>query len=300
MMAAMVQAACEHGGGSVTVAQVVACAGVSRRTFYAAFRSCEDCLLAALDRSLARVARMVTPAYRGQARWRERIRASLTGLLWLFDEEPQLGRFLLVETLVAGQTALQRRRRALKVAIAAIEEGGVETGRPAPPLVAEGVVGAVFSVIHARTLDRGHGGGPADVEGGLVKLVNPLMGIIVLPYLGAAAARRELDRPVELGAALPHRPSANPLKDLQVRLTYRTVCTLAALAAHPGSSNRVIADAAGIADQGQVSKLLARLERLGLVRNAGTGGVRGEPNAWTLTAAGREAHSSILSESSRD
>ena len=49
-----------------------------------------------------------------------------------------------------------------------------------------------------------------------------------------------------------------------------------------------VADYAGIHDQGQVSKLLARLQRLGLIANAGDGHVRGEPNAWSLTPLGEQ------------
>ncbi len=51
-------------------------------------------------------------------------------------------------------------------------------------------------------------------------------------------------------------------------------------------SNRTVAEYAGIADQGQVSKLLARLERLGLIENTGQGHARGERNAWRLTPTG--------------
>ena len=54
----------------------------------------------------------------------------------------------------------------------------------------------------------------------------------------------------------------------------------------PGISNRVVAERAGVTDQGQISKLLARLERLGLAFNSGNGHAKGEANAWTLTAAG--------------
>jgi hypothetical protein len=44
--------------------------------------------------------------------------------------------------------------------------------------------------------------------------------------------------------------------------------------------------AAGIADQGQISKLLARLHSLGLLENTGGDHAKGEPNAWHLTARG--------------
>ena len=48
-----------------------------------------------------------------------------------------------------------------------------------------------------------------------------------------------------------------------MRLTYRTVRVLMVIAGHAGASNREIAQGSGIVDQGQISKLLARLERLG-------------------------------------
>jgi DNA-binding IclR family transcriptional regulator len=72
-----------------------------------------------------------------------------------------------------------------------------------------------------------------------------------------------------------------------MRLTYRTARVLEGIAEHPGASNRQVGDHAGISDPGQVSKLLARLERLELLsNNTGGGRVLGEPNAWTLTAKG--------------
>jgi hypothetical protein len=61
-------------------------------------------------------------------------------------------------------------------------------------------------------------------------------------------------------------------------------------------SNRQIADAAGIRDQGQISKLLARLEQLGLARNTAGGRVKGEPNAWALTERG-EAVRAVMARS---
>jgi hypothetical protein len=114
----------------------------------------------------------------------------------------------------------------------------------------------------------------------------------VLPYLGRAAAARELARPVP-----PRRrvapPQGDPLRDLHMRLTYRTVRALAAIAANPGASNREIADAAGVQDQGQMSKLLARLRHFGLIHNGCEALTRGEPNAWHLTARGEEVERTL-------
>jgi DNA-binding MarR family transcriptional regulator len=72
-----------------------------------------------------------------------------------------------------------------------------------------------------------------------------------------------------------------------VRATYRTVRVLRAIGSSPGSSNRAVADAAGLRDEGQTSKLLKRLRRRGLIENVGGGQACGAPNAWLLTARGR-------------
>ena len=64
-----------------------------------------------------------------------------------------------------------------------------------------------------------------------------------------------------------HRPSRDPMEGLNMRLTYRTVRVLMVIGEHPGASNREIAERSGMVDQGQISKLLDRLARLGLVEN---------------------------------
>jgi DNA-binding MarR family transcriptional regulator len=86
---------------------------------------------------------------------------------------------------------------------------------------------------------------------------------------------------------------ADPLRDVGMRLTYRTVRVLMAVAAHPGSSNREIGIAADMHDQGQTSKLLTRLSKLGLIENTGAGLARGAPNAWTLTPKGHQIQQAI-------
>ncbi|HEY5194745.1 MAG TPA: hypothetical protein VIJ39_12870, partial [Solirubrobacteraceae bacterium] len=60
-----------------------------------------------------------------------------------------------------------------------------------------------------------------------------------------------------------------------------------------------VGERAGIGDQGQASKLLARLHKLDLIENQGGDPTRGEPNAWTLTNTGREVHESIANLSAR-
>lgn len=117
--------------------------------------------------------------------------------------------------------------------------------------------------------------------------------MIVLPYLGPAAARKEIEKPAPERGHRPPTIRKDPLQDLPMRLTYRTMRVLISVARRPGSSNRTIGEDAGIGDQGQASKLLARLHKLGLIENKGGDPARGEPNAWVLTPTGREVHESI-------
>jgi AcrR family transcriptional regulator len=302
MLAAMVEVCGERGAGNVTVAHVVARAGISRRTFYELFADGEDCFLAAFDHALEQAASVVVPVYEAQSTWREQVRAGLTALLGFFEDEPALGKLLIVDALGAGPRALERRTSVLEILIDTVDQGRSEgkSGKDAPPLTAEGIVGAVFSVIHARLLEqqatitgRSQNGRSSHwTAGSLSALLSPLMSMITMPYLGASIARRELDRPVPK-VREPQPPRHNPLRDLDMRLTYRTVRVLLAIAEHPGASNRQIGEQAGVHDQGQISKLLARLDKLGLIQNTGEGHAKGAPNEWTLTTKGQEVQHEI-------
>jgi AcrR family transcriptional regulator/DNA-binding MarR family transcriptional regulator len=287
ILGAMGDVAAERGAGSVTVAHVVAKAGVSRRTFYDLFEDREACFLEAFKEALAQASVGVLEAYGAPVSWRERTRMALWAMLVFFDAHPAAARLCVVEALAAGPRALEYRGEVLAGLIAAVDEGRSELPkgvRQPAPLTADGVVGAVFSVIHARILQA--------QRFALAELLPELMGMIVGPYLGRAAARRELDKPAPtLKNNTP--PEADPLGGLDMRITYRTVRVLMTIAQHPGASNREIATEAGIADQGQVSKLLTRLEHLGLARNEGIGPAKGAPNAWVLTLKGQRVEQAI-------
>lgn len=287
ILSAMVEVVRERGVARATVALVVACAGVSRRTFYELFSDRDECFLAAFDDGVSRASRYVLDAYDPEARWVERIRTSLAGLLSFLDAERGIGWLLVVDSLGAGPVALERRRRVLARIVAFVDEGRGEGrgGDGRSPLTADGIVGGIFSLIHARMVDDG--------KAPLMDLLNPLVAMIVLPYLGPAAARRELARPLPRVSDHGHRTGHDPLRELDMRLTYRTIRVLLAIDAHPGASNREVGDAAGIRDQGQVSKLLARLQHLGLIRNGGNPKVKGEPNAWALTEQGADVQETI-------
>ena len=286
MLAAAVDAVEEVGYTRMTVAQVISRARVSRKTFYDVFADREDCFLAAFEQALSQSTAMAKEAYEQENIWREGVRSALARLLMFMDEEPGLAKLCIVEALAAGEKVLERRAQTLDEVAGIIDQGRflTQTSREPPAVTAEGIVGGVFAVLHTRLLEEG--------EEPLTNLLGPLMSMIVLPYLGARAASREMGRPAP-AVATQRRPrghsrSHDPLEGLNMRLTYRTVRVLMVIAEHPGASNREIAEGSGIVDQGQISKLLNRLARLKLVENRGDGQEKGAANAWHLTVRGAQ------------
>ena len=300
LLAAGVRAVDELGWANTTVADVVARSRISRRTFYETFANRDECLAAVLEDILGVIAGELAGAGLEGLGWRERVRGGLWVILAFLDREPVLARVCVVGALSGSPGVLARREEVLGRLVAVVDEGRVCGGARAAGctrLTAEGLVGAAFGIVYARLL-KGQ-------RRPLTELLGELMGMIVLPYLGPAAARREqalpLPAPVTPRNAQrpvwPARAVADPLESVPMRLTYRTsrvlegVAELVARGSDP--SNREVGDFAGIQDAGQVSKLLRRLERLGLLVNSGLGHARGEPNAWRLTGKGELVARSI-------
>jgi AcrR family transcriptional regulator len=288
LLGGAVRAVDELGYTRATVTDITHCARVSRRTFYELFSNREECMLALLESMLERVRAQLELAQLDGLSWRERIRGGLWAILTLLDREPALARVCVVESARGGQRMLERRGEILGELVAFVDDGRREGARggDCPPLTAEGLVGAALSIVHARLL-RGE-------SGPLSSLAGELTGMLVLPYLGPAAARRERERPtitpdaarMDDATGETAQAPGDPLSGIPMRLTYRTMRVLEAVAEHPGVSNRVLGERAGISDQGQVSKLLARLEHYGLLENRSEGHSKGEPNAWHLSSRG--------------
>lgn len=286
LLGATVDVVEEVGYSHLTVAQVITRAKVSRKTFYDLFEDREDCFLAVFDEAVERIAVLASEAHAEQSNWRDGVRAGLLAILSFMDDQPALARICIVEALGAGPRVLESRVRVierLKRVVADGEPAAQRRSRPrkgqAGEIAVEGVVGAAFTVLHTRLLERNNAP--------LVNLLGPLMSLIVLPYKGSRAAGEELSRPRPKGRRRKPQSRRDPLGGLDMRLTYRTMRVLSFIGEHPGASNREVAEGAGIADQGQMSKLLARLERLELLGNTGAGQRHGACNEWHLTDRGR-------------
>jgi AcrR family transcriptional regulator len=298
LLAGAVRAVDKYGYAHTTVSEITALAHVSRRTFYELFASSEECLLAMVEEIVERVQAQLAPGELDGLAWRERVRGGLWAILSFLDAEPVLARVGVVQAARGGPQIVELRERLLGQLASVIDEGRSAGNRGAdcPELTAEGLVGAVLSILHTR-LVRGEQASLKDLQG-------ELMAMIVAPYLGPAAARAERKRPAPAPLSTPSvndngelngsissgsvvGAERDPLHGVSMRFTYRTACVLEAVAAQPGLSNRGVGNAAGIPDQGQVSKLLARLQGFGLMRN--TAPLRkGAANAWRLTPEGEQ------------
>lgn len=280
ILSALARLACEKPADSLTVREIIAHAGVSRRRFYELFENSTDCFEAAFEEAVLKAGEQVRAACGREGEWLERLRRGLHALLSFFDVEPELTRLCLLGTSAASPRMLARRREILADVAVFVDEGRgtIPAERQPPPLTAESLVGGALSVIQARILEPDHA--PT------VDLLNPLLAVLVLAYRGPQAARRELSRPMPRGTDRLQAGDARDSVALGMRLTYRTLRVLAVISASPGISNREVGEAAGVQNAGQISKMLARLERHGLIRNTGAGQSRGASNAWTLTPLG--------------
>ena len=261
---------------------VIARAGVTDRELSGVFPTVEDCVLGAFEQALWRCSRAIDRGLNDKHGWLGRLRAGLVAFLGFLDDEPVWGRLLVEQTpQVDLLVALSCERRVLALLAGLLDDGAQPRGEadftPDPFLTGELVIGGVLSVIRARMRQPGE---RSDGEP-FVALVPALMAFIVRPYLGQAVAQAEL-------TGTPASDSEPPAYTLPVRATHRTMAVLDAVARAPRSSNRRIAEIAGLADEGQTSKLLWRLAQRGVIENLGRGQNFGEPNAWLLTSHGRE------------
>ncbi len=273
-------------------------ASVTEQEFYEVFPTLEACYRAAYEQALDRLTYTVTTAAGCADGWLERVRSGLVALLGFFDDHPAWARMLILETPIRASVSFECRQRLHEALTCLLDHRGpadVSGGSSSvmPALTGELVAGGVFSVIHTNMLEN-HGDK-------LVELAPSLMAFIVAPYLGQAAAQVELegrpahvreqatDKPAAVGRGLTRAGAISRSAELPIRATHRTTAVLRAIAHSPYLNNREVAKAAGLADEGQTSKLLTRLERRGVIENVGIGASRGEPNAWLLTAVGRGA-----------
>ena len=265
----------EAGFENVTAAQIAEAAGVPRTSFYRVFANRRECLEAVLDLQMAELQSELAQldARSGPAL----IASSVETVLKTLDGDPALARVAVVETASAGTALRMARERAIELIVEAL--------------------GGLSPTVHLRSAH------------GRVALRATVAGLLWVAEVELARGRPLLPLADEMAATLcatagvPHvRPPgadggpaairthrarrAAAGKPPRLRLTSRTLGVLERVAAEPGATNARLAAACGDVDAGQMSKLLGRLERHGLIDNGGNAGRKRTMNVWTLTPRG--------------
>lgn len=168
LLRAMVESVAAHGYAAASVTEVVAMAGVSKRTFYEQFSDKESCFLACIDSGAERLlSALAIPPDPGVTAI-ERLDAVVATYLELLTGERAFAKAYLVETIAAGPTAVVRRLALLGRFTAlleslhqqAIDEGAAASGLSADyGLIAAGISSAVTMCVasgEARQLPELH------------------------------------------------------------------------------------------------------------------------------------------------
>lgn len=196
MLLAVAEAVAEQGFATTTVADIIARARLSRRTFYEHFADKEECYLAAYDTVVEQLLSAVGQAYEQADEWPRKVHDGLETFLAYLAAEPAFARMCIVEVVAAGPDARSRRDAAMRVFVDFLEPGRAEAprGLVVPALAAEVVVGGIYEIIYSR-LQR-------DAADELVEMLPELLYCALVPYIGHAAAERAVaDAREHAGAA---------------------------------------------------------------------------------------------------
>lgn len=185
MLLAVAEAVAEQGYATTTVADIIARARLSRRTFYEHFTDKEECFLAAYDTVVEQMLAGVGHAYEQAGDdWTHRVYDGLEAFVNYLVAEPAFARMCIVEVVAAGPEARGRRDAAMRVFVDFLQPGREQApkGVVVPELAADIVVGGIYEIIYTRLL--------RDAAEELVEMLPQLVYCALVPFVGHRAADR--------------------------------------------------------------------------------------------------------------
>lgn len=111
LLEGMGRAVAQKGYGEVTIADIVAAAGVSRRTFYEHFRTKAQCLTALYAAASTNALEVLQSAIDPAHDWETQVERAISAYFDCLGQNPVLLRTLFVEILGLGAEGLAARRR---------------------------------------------------------------------------------------------------------------------------------------------------------------------------------------------
>lgn len=199
IITALVRETSERGFRTVTVADIVKRAGISRKTFYENFTSKEECFLAAQEHAMLTALNRVVEAAGTHQSWPRRVRAGLTAFLDYVAEEPALAKTCMVEALAVSPSSIGYYEESQQAFVSLFKVGRdvSSVAGELPETLEEAVVGGVFWIIYQRLV-------AADAET-IAELAPELVEFVLTPYLGAETAREMAEAGDGADAALADR-----------------------------------------------------------------------------------------------
>lgn len=175
----------EKGLAALTVPEIARRANVSNQTFYSIYQSKHQAFLGAQKVGMHQALRVSVEAYMAeQGDWPRAIAAGLRALLDYLASEPAHARLTLVDTFAANPEAIAIRSAAMdafRVYLAPGFAAAAGAGEQAlAPVVAEGVVGGIWQVLHHYIEN--------DNAAELPHVAPQLIWFTLLPFLGPQRA----------------------------------------------------------------------------------------------------------------
>jgi AcrR family transcriptional regulator len=178
----------ERGYEDLTVADVVAQAGLDRADFDRRFGDKEELCVAVFEHIAKSAQGDVIGAFEAEGTWRDSLRASAYAMVRFMRDNPREVGFGALHILAAGELAQVYREQQLQQWVDLIDLGRQELEDP--DSMGRGVAEGVLGSIHGRLLKELENG---EGTGSLEQFVPELMYIAVRPYLGHEVAREELE-----------------------------------------------------------------------------------------------------------
>ena len=144
----------EKGYPDTTVAEVVERAQTSQRTFYEHFKNKEDAIVAALDSGAAHMLAAALPAFRRAPDWPHAVHDTQEAMFRWGAEEPEYARMGGKEMYAAGRRALDQ-REVVTEGMEGLLAPGYELKPDTPPIAAEAVGGALYSLLYDHVNRKG-------------------------------------------------------------------------------------------------------------------------------------------------
>lgn len=179
ILRALAAVVADKGYPDTTVAEVVERASTSQRTFYEHFKNKEDAIVAALDSGSAHMLAAALPAFRRAPDWPHAVHDTIEAMFCWGAEEPEYARMGGKEMYAAGKRALDQ-REVVTEGMEGLLVPGYELKPDTPPIAAEAVGGALYSLLYDHVNKKG----PET----LPELVPTLVYVTLAPFLEAEEA----------------------------------------------------------------------------------------------------------------